>query len=168
MHLTNQLSNQLTSPRSQPFLQPANPADINLILDYSRRLNEEDPAFTGDFHFDEAAVRAALVQLLAEPGLGRVWLITVDKVRVGYVVLTFGFSLESHGRDALIDEIYVTADQRGRGIGRQVIDQVEAEARRLGARKLYLEVERPNSRAQAFYRRLGFIDHNRYLMSKLL
>lgn len=168
MYPTNQLSNQPNSPRSQLSLHPATPTDIGLILDFSRQLNEEDPTFTGDFHFDEAAVQAALAQLLVEPGLGRVWLISVGSATVGYVVLTFGFSLESHGRDALIDEIYITTDYRGRGIGRQVIRQVEAEAHRLGAHKLFLEVERPNRRAQAFYRRLGFIDHDRYLMSKLL
>ncbi len=168
MYPTNQLSNQPTSSQSQLSLQPATPTDIELILEFSRRLNEEDPTFTGGFHFDETAVQAALTQLLAEPGLGRVWLISVGGAIVGYVVLTFGFSLESHGRDALIDEIYITADFRGQGVGRQVIRQVEVEARRLGAHKLYLEVERPNSRAQTFYRRVGFIDHDRYLMSKLL
>ena len=149
-------------------LEPAGLADIDILIQFSRRLNEEDPAFTGDFHFDEAAVRAALAQLLADSGLGRGWLIcTADQV-VGYVVLTYGFSLESHGRDALLDEIFITEEYRGRGIGQQVIEQIEAEARRQGAHKLYLEVERPNRRAQEFYHRLGFMDHNRFLMSKLL
>lgn len=150
------------------ILEPASLADIDTLIQFSRQLNEEDPAFTGGFHFDESAVRTALAQLMADPGLGRVWLITTAGEAVGYVALTFGFSLESHGRDALIDEIYVTPEQRGRGIGRQIIEQVDAEARSLGAHKLFLEVERPNSRAQTFYHRLGFIDHNRYLMSKLL
>ncbi|MEW5957557.1 MAG: GNAT family N-acetyltransferase [Chloroflexota bacterium] len=150
----------------EPRLRPAAAADIDLIVAFSRRLNQEDPAFTGDFHFDEPAVRGALAQLLADPSLGRVWLICIAAEPVGYVALTFGFSLESHGRDLLIDEIYLLPDYRGRGIGRWVIRQLEAEARGLGIIRLYLEVERPNRRAQAFYRQLGFEDHNRYLMSK--
>ncbi len=150
------------------IIRPATPADIDLIVDFSHRLNREDPAFTGDFHFEEAAVRDALAQLLAEPSLGQVRLICDADRPLGYVVLTFGFSLESHGRDLLIDEIYLLPDYRGRGIGRQVINQLEAEARTLGITRLYLEVERPNQQAQAFYRRLGFEDHNRYLMSKWL
>jgi ribosomal protein S18 acetylase RimI-like enzyme len=85
---------------------------------------------------------------------------------VGYVVLTYGFSLESHGRDALIDEIYLMPDYRRQGLGRRVLQQMEAEARHLGAARIYLEVERPNTHAQAFYRQLGFEDHNRFLMSK--
>ena len=150
----------------QAKIRPAQPNDIDILVDFSRRLNQEDPAFTGEFHFDETAIRAALEQLLANPTLGQAWLIQVGERPVGHAVLTYGFSLESHGRDALIDEIYVIPDCRRQGIGRQVIGQVEAEARRLGAHKFYLEVERPNSRAQAFYRQLGFQDHNRFLMSK--
>ncbi len=150
----------------QSIIRPAQPQDIDTLVDFSRRLNREDPTFTGEFHFDEAAICAALTQLLADPSLGRVWLIVAGERPVGYVVLTYGFSLESHGRDALIDEIYLMPDYRDQGVGRRVLQQMEAEARRLGATRLYLEVEQSNTRAQAFYRQLGFEDHHRYLMSK--
>ena len=33
---------------------------------------------------------------------------------------------------------------------------------------LHLEVERANARAQALYRRVGFLDHDRYLLTKWL
>jgi ribosomal protein S18 acetylase RimI-like enzyme len=49
--------------------------------------------------------------------------------------------------------------------GRQIIELVEAEARTLGVRCLLLEVERTN-RAVGFYRPAGYVDHQRYLMSK--
>lgn len=149
-------------------IRPATPADVDTILDFSRRLNEEDPSPTDDFHFDPAAVRAALLELLVAPPLGRVWLACNTETPIGYAVLTFGFSLESHGRDALLDELYIAAGYRGRGIGTQVIELVEAEARKAGAKKLYLEVERPNKRAQKLYQRLGFGDQGRFLMSKQL
>ncbi len=152
----------------QSIIRPAQAGDIERLIRFSRQLNKEDPTFTGEFHFDEAAVRIALTQLLADQSLGRVWLICIDERPVGYVVLTFGFSLESRGRDALIDEIYLLPEYRHRGIGRWVMGQMEVEARAEGARRIYLEVERPNVRAQAFYRQLGFEDHNRYLMSKWL
>jgi GNAT superfamily N-acetyltransferase len=152
----------------QPKLRPAQTGDIERLVQFSRQLNEEDPSFTGEFHFDEAAVHAALEELLAAPALGRVWLIEVDKRPAGYVVLTFGFSLESRGRDALVDELYLIPDYRGRGIGRWVMGQMEVEARAGGLSRIYLEVELPNVRAQAFYQDLGYEDHNRYLMSKWL
>jgi GNAT superfamily N-acetyltransferase len=152
----------------EPSLQPASAANLNAILDFSQRLNEEDPAFTGGIRFNREAVQAALEQLLADPSLGQVWLIYAGSQPAGYVVLTYSFSLESYGRDALIDELYITPAHRSQGLGRWVIDQLAGFAQSTGATRLYLEVERPNSRAQAFYHRLGFEDHNRYLLSKWL
>jgi len=38
----------------------------------------------------------------------------------------------------------------------------------LGVKALHLEVERTNTAAQAFYRKIGFKDHSRYLMTKWL
>ena len=37
-----------------------------------------------------------------------------------------------------------------------------------GVSALHLEVERQNEAAQGFYRRLGFKDHDRYLMTRWL
>lgn len=146
----------------------ASPNDINQIIDLCRALNEEDLDFTGEVHFDKNAVRTALEELVATPSLGRVWLICSDEKPIGYAVLTFGFSLESHGRDGIIDEIYIAPAYRGRGIGTQVMKSVEVEARQLGLKKLYLEVERNNHRAKSLYLKLGFEDFDRHLLNKQL
>ena len=86
---------------------------------------------------------------------------------VGYVVLTLGFSVEAGGREGCLDELFVVPEARGRGVGRRVLGLVEEEARRLGIRRLFLEVEHGN-RAFELYRRAGFVDHRRSLMSKQL
>ena len=52
---------------------------------------------------------------------------------------------------------FVVLDQyRGQGIGRRVMDAVEAAARRLGCCKLTLEVQDNNHRARAVYATFGF------------
>jgi diamine N-acetyltransferase len=116
--------------------------------------------------FDEANARAALAGLLDDPTLGRVWLTLGDGTPIGYVVLCFGYSLEYRGRDAIVDELYLVAQYRDQGIGRQMLSFVEAQCRELGIRALHLEVERANTRAQAVYRRQGFFSHERFLMTK--
>ena len=93
-------------------------------------------------------------------------MIEADGGPVGYVVLTLGFSLEFHGRDAFVDEIYIRAQYRGRGIGGKALAFAEGACRSLGVRALHLEVERKNTAAQAVYRKVGFKDHDRYLMTK--
>ena len=53
--------------------------------------------------FDEHVTCVALGALLQEPAAGQVWLITDGADPVGYLVVTFGYSLEFGGRDAFID-----------------------------------------------------------------
>jgi ribosomal protein S18 acetylase RimI-like enzyme len=82
------------------------------------------------------------------------------------LALTLGYSFEFGGYDAFIDEVYIRESQRGRGIGKLALQMAEDECRALEVRALHLEVERENTNAQALYRKVGFVDHNRYLMTK--
>ena len=69
--------------------------------------------------FDEQKARVALLTLLRDPNLGRVWLILDGAVAAGYIVLCFGYSLEWLGRDAFVDEFFLREPYRGRGLGTQ-------------------------------------------------
>jgi len=141
----------------------AAPSDVDAVLALCRELYEFDGT---PFHAD--GHRAALVELISRPDCGCVWLIEVGAETIGYVVLCFGFSLEFRGRDAFVDEFYLREPFRRRGVGTEVMEQVAREAQRLGVKALHLEVERTNTAAQAFYRKIGFKDHSRYLMTKWL
>ena len=66
-----------------------------------------------------------------------------ERLAIGYLVLTIGYSLERGGRDAFIDELYVRAERRGRGLGALAVATAEAAARRLGVRAVHLEVDPP-------------------------
>jgi ribosomal protein S18 acetylase RimI-like enzyme len=83
------------------------------------------------------------------------------------VVLAFGYSLEYRGRDAFVDEIYIRASHRRRGIGTLTFAFLEQACRELGVRALHLEVEHHNTAARQFYRKLGFYDQERHLMTRL-
>jgi len=52
--------------------------------------------------------------------------------------------------------MYVEPDQRGKGIGRAVLDSLEAAARQLAAQRLVLETGIHQAAAIALYRRAGF------------
>ncbi|HEY3392398.1 MAG TPA: GNAT family N-acetyltransferase [Lacipirellulaceae bacterium] len=58
---------------------------------------------------------------------------------------------------AEIKRMYVAPEARGRGVGRQVLLQLEAEARRLGATRLLLETGPRQPEALALYSRAGFV-----------
>ena len=118
--------------------------------------------------FEEGAARKALGQMLSDRRFGLVHLIRADAEAAGYLVLTFGFSLEFHGRDAFVDELYLRERFRGQGIGKASIEFAAEVCRGEGIAALHLEVERGNERAQGLYRQSGFREHDRYLLTKWL
>lgn len=144
-----------------PTFRLATEADADVLLGMMR----EYYAYDGHA-YDEARARIALLDFLREPTFGRTWLICDPDTPVGYMVLTFGYSLEYLGRDAFIDEFFLLPTHRGRGWGRAALNFVEDAARAVGVRAIHLEVVRANTTAKEVYLRSGYIDHEHSLMSK--
>ena len=149
----------MTTPPS-PQLIAARTEDIDHLLEMVRDFHAHD-----HLPFDADVIRPILGTLIQNDTLGRLWIIRVDEQVAGYVVMGFGFSIEYLGRDAFVDEFFLVDVWRGRGIGRQVLGIVQAEARRLGVRVLHLEVTRGNTRALKLYQSSGFQDSDRTLMT---
>lgn len=138
---------------------------------------EEAPALAGlmrayyafDGHdFDAARTEATLAEFLSSPDHGRAWFIEEDGAVAGYMVICFGYSLSFGGRDAFVDEIYLHEPFRGRGLGRDALTFMIAEAKRLGIKALHLEVNEDNVPAQRLYDALGFARGHFRLMSRRL
>jgi GNAT superfamily N-acetyltransferase len=115
--------------------------------------------------FEEHRQRRLVLQLIENPALGRLLVFEQDDELIGYMVLGFGFSLEFHGRDCLIDEFYVVPEHRCKGIGGAAIELAIATCREMGIRAVHLEADYVNVRGHEFYKRLGFKDHERHLMT---
>jgi ribosomal protein S18 acetylase RimI-like enzyme len=116
--------------------------------------------------FDSRSAEKAMKRLLHDESLGRVWLIEESTHLVGYFVVTFAFSLEFHGEVAVLDELHINAAHRGRGIGKSVLAFVHEFCAMQGIKAIRLEVEHANIQAQGLYRKSGFKEHTRYLMTK--
>ena len=138
-------------------------ADMGRVLPMMSQLYAQDA-----LAWDENRSRHALEDLLATPDSGATWLMSVNGETVGYLVLTICFSLEFHGRYALLDEFFVKEEWRGQSIGSQAPDFVEEQCVMQGVVAVRLEADRKNDRALALYRRRGFEAHDRYLMTKWL
>jgi ribosomal protein S18 acetylase RimI-like enzyme len=147
----------------EPSFRVADAADADALLAMMRGLYEHER-----IGFDETAARRALVELLEDDSRGLAHLILLGGGVAGYLVLTFGFSLEFGGRDAFVDELFVREEFRGRGAGKAALRFAGEVCRARGIRALHLEVERANEGAQGLYRRAGFVDHDRYLLTKWL
>jgi len=147
------------------IFRPAALADEKALLRMMRNLAEQEP---GAYFFDESAVRDVLRKFLASPDLGRAWVFFDGETPAGYIVLTFGYSFEYHGRDSFIDELYIEPQYRRQGIGRRATQFVEESASELGVNAIHLEVDQGNDPAAELYRRAGYDNHSRFLMTKWL
>ena len=59
---------------------------------------------------------------------------------------------------AEIKRMYVAPRARGRGVGKRIVVELEAEARQLGVRRLVLETGPRQPEAIAIYERAGFVE----------
>ncbi|HEY1937765.1 MAG TPA: GNAT family N-acetyltransferase [Candidatus Angelobacter sp.] len=116
--------------------------------------------------FDEAAASQAINKLLQSPEHGQIYFIFRGTDLAGYFALTFCFSLEFHGRFALLDELYLRESFRRQKLGKAVVAFAEELCKKTGTRALRLEVGRENGPAQALYRAAGFEEDARNLMTK--
>jgi ribosomal protein S18 acetylase RimI-like enzyme len=101
-------------------------------------------------------VRERLIPGLAAHGRARVFLADVEGEPAGVAICLVGFSTFQARPLVNIHDIAVAPPFRGRGLGRELLAAVEAEARRLGCCKVTLEVRADNALAQGAYRRAGF------------
>lgn len=141
----------------------ATAADVDDIISMMRDYYAQD-----GYTFVEAEARAAALMLIDDPSLGRLWVTCDGTTVVGYVAVAFGFSFEYRGREAFVDELLIAESHRGRGLGREALELAEAYCREAGVNALHLEVERHREQALELYRRRGFSDFGRYLMTKWL
>src|SRR5882762_9273444 len=107
----------------EPIFRIATDADPELRLAMMR----EYYAYDGHA-YDEARARVALVTFLREPSFGRAWLICDAETPVGYIVLTFGYSLEYLGRDAFIDYLSPRRSPGREGLGKHALKSRVIEA----------------------------------------
>jgi GNAT superfamily N-acetyltransferase len=56
----------------------------------------------------------------------------------------------------ILNDLFVIATARGRGVGRQLMDRAREFARKSGAVRIELTTERSNTTAQALYRAAGY------------
>jgi ribosomal protein S18 acetylase RimI-like enzyme len=105
-----------------------------------------------------AEVRDRLMAGLQQHPTTMIYLAFDDDKPVGIAVCFVGFSTFAAQPLINIHDLAVVAEYRGRGVGRLLLERVEARGRELGCCKLTLEVRADNQRAQRLYARVGFGD----------
>ena len=127
-------------------IRRAVPGDLETLVDLHREFCAVDA-----HPFDAGRAQAAFAPLLDHDAHGVVWIVDTPPA---YAVLTWGWSIEAGGAEAVLDEIFVS--ERDAGVGGELLDHVLADGRRRGLARVFLETEAPNDRVRGFYERHQF------------
>ncbi len=100
---------------------------------------------------------------------GHRFLVAEDDVTGGPVGRAWFAGREVQGRDVLwIYDIEVAQDLRGRGLGREIMQLLESEARAAGHDRIELNVFGGNEAALRLYGSLGFAETSRQMAKDLI
>lgn len=122
-------------------------------------------AFHAEFGIeqDDDTRLAALLPLLEGNPLGVVYIIGPRNAPVGYVSISFGWSIELGGIDGFVDEFWIRPAVRGKGMGGEALSALIRALRDAGVKSLHLEADR-DSPVGALYKRLGFQLRDRFCL----
>jgi len=115
--------------------------------------------FTDEAEFQPNAEkqRRALEAILANPTVGTLYVAREGKRVVAMASLLYTISTVEGGKAAWFEDLVVHPDERKRGIGEALLKHVVTQARAAGITRITLLTDMQNERAQAMYRRAGFV-----------
>jgi len=112
-------------------------------------------AESGIAQTDEARL-AAVKPLLDGVPHGSAYLIGPPVAPIGYLVVSFGWSVEFGGLDGVIDELFIRPTVRGRGIATEVLLSLSKGLADAGVKALHLEVDTSKEDVRRLYAKCGF------------
>ena len=147
-----------------PSVRAGTPADAGPLAAFGARVFAEtfgpanDPADMA-LYLSRTYGLAQQSRELADPAIATL-LAELDGTLVGFAQLREGQAPPCViGPDPVeLNRFYVDRPSQGRGVAQGLMGAVLAEGRRRGGATLWLAVWERNDRAQAFYRKCGFVD----------
>jgi len=136
----------------QARIEQATLADIPALSALLSTLFAQEAEFTPA---PEAQTKG-LTRIISNPELGAIVVARDAEGIMGMVNLLFTVSTALGERVALLEDMVVTPQARGAGVGSQLLTQAIAFARAQGCRRITLLTDADNEAAQRFYEKHGF------------
>lgn len=133
--------------------EPAREADLPQLVELLVLLFDQE----AEFKPDEAKQGAALKMLLSDPVRGRIYVARDGRKVVAMASLLFTVSTAEGGKAAWLEDLVVHPEYRRQGTGQKMLAYVVSQARAEGVLRITLLTDMQNERAQALYRRAGFV-----------
>lgn len=140
-------------PRQTVRVREARCADVGAMVELLGYLFKQER----DFSPAAAKQRRALEILLAQPTLGRLFVLTRGEAILGMVSLLFTISTAEGGKAAWLEDLVVRPDHRDKGLGTRLLRAVVDWARKEGLTRITLLTDGDNAHARRLYLRHGFL-----------
>ncbi|MBE0414846.1 GNAT family N-acetyltransferase [Yoonia sp.] len=105
---------------------------------------------------DDAHRENVIAPLLDGSPLGAVWLIGPARAPLGYVMISFGWSVDLGGMIGWVEDIYIRPSVRKRGIGTEVLHAVAVTLGRADLRALHVRIAVGDDALARFCAKAGF------------
>src|SRR5256885_15123322 len=110
-----------------------------------------------EFQPDPGKQKRAIEAILANPTIGKLFVAREGRRVVAMASLLYTVSTAEGGKAAWFEDLVVHPDERKRGIGEALLKYVVAQTRAERVLRITLLTDMQNERAQAMYRRAGFV-----------
>lgn len=131
----------------------ATPADIPRLSGLLSILFSQEAEFSPD---PEAQARG-LALIVGNPAAGAILVAREGDQVLGMVNLLFTLSTALGAKVALLDDLVVSPERRGAGIGTRLLKHAIAFAREQECKRITLNTDRSNLPARRFYEKHGFV-----------
>ena len=138
----------------------AGPDDIDVVA----RLLTEFREHEGRDWPPEEAIRASVERLM--PRDDTEYLLGGDPP-AGIVQLRYRWGVWWDAEDCNVEDVFVSAEARGSGLGRELVSFAIERARERGCRRMELDTGADNAPAQGLYRSLGFFDSGIFMRRRI-
>jgi ribosomal protein S18 acetylase RimI-like enzyme len=100
--------------------------------------------------------RSGLQHALAGSLHATAYLIGPVRAPVGYVLLSFGWSLERVGHHCTVDQIFVRSGVRSRGIASEVLSKLTSMLKLTGIKTVYIQASDDDTKSKRLFQRAHF------------
>jgi len=130
-------------------------ACLNELPELIELLND---LFTQDIEFapDYNKQKTGLEAIIQNPEIGEILVLKVDDRIVGMVSLLYSISTALGGKVAIIEDMIIRKDYRGKGLGKELLAKAIAFSKKRDCLRLTLLTDFNNDVAIRFYRQFGF------------
>jgi GNAT superfamily N-acetyltransferase len=146
-----------------PHIRTASSADIPACIELLGVLFDQEK----DFIADSGKQADGISLVLDNPEAGRIFISEFDGRVLGMVMLLFTVSTFMGKKVAILEDLVVSPEWRGKGVGSRLIDAAIAYARNTGFGRITLLTDHDNETAHRFYASRGFTKSDMVVYRKI-